>query len=148
MSLANRLHLAWCHWSAPIKQMRVDALLRQRLEPAEYKRRQILCGDPAQFQGDERDVMFLSVVDSTALVAPLPMPSKKDPRIFSRSVLTLRRSRARDQMWIVHSLNHETDLKSGDYRRRPALSTAIDPYAWEREFDLRMAQVDPRSKEV
>ena len=44
--------------------LKIDGILRQRLELAEYRRRQILCGDSAQFQGDERDVMFLSVVDS------------------------------------------------------------------------------------
>ena len=53
--------------------MKVDAILRQRLEPAEYKRRRILCGEAAQFQGDERDVMFLSVVDS-----PPPEPAFTD----------------------------------------------------------------------
>jgi very-short-patch-repair endonuclease len=125
--------------------MRVDALLRQRLEPAEYKRRQILCGDAAQFQGDERDVMFLSVVDSPPPEPPLPMRQEGPKNIFKKR-FNVAASRARDQMWIVHSLNHETDLKSGDYRRR-LIEHAIDPYAWEREFDLRMAQVDPRSKE-
>ena len=51
--------------------MRIDAILRQKLEPAEYRRRQILCGDSAQFQGDERDVMFLSMVDSPPPQPPL-----------------------------------------------------------------------------
>lgn len=32
--------------------LKIDTILRQRLEPAEYRRRQILCGDSAQFQGD------------------------------------------------------------------------------------------------
>jgi len=39
-------------------------------------------------------------------------------------------SRARDQMWVVHSLDHETDLKTGDYRRR-LIEHAINPSAWE-----------------
>jgi superfamily I DNA and/or RNA helicase len=53
--------------------LKIDNFLRQHLEPAEYRRRQILCGDSAQFQGDERDVMFLSVVDSPPGQPPHPM---------------------------------------------------------------------------
>jgi len=48
-------------------------------------------------------------------------------------------------MWIVHSLNHETDLQAGDYRRR-LIEHALDPEAWERELQKRLAKVDPRSK--
>ena len=46
-------------------------------------------------------------------------------------------SRARNQMWIVHSLNHETDLQPGDYRRR-LIEHALDPNAWERELQKRI----------
>jgi len=48
-------------------------------------------------------------------------------------------------MWVVHSLNYETDLQPGDYRRR-LIGHALDPEVWERELKLRLAQVDPRSK--
>ncbi|HSY53438.1 MAG TPA: AAA domain-containing protein, partial [Opitutaceae bacterium] len=64
--------------------MKVDTLLRQRLEPAEYKRRQVLCGNPAQFQGDERDVMFLSVVDTPSAAAPLPLRQEGPKKIFKK----------------------------------------------------------------
>ena len=49
-------------------------------------------------------------------------------------------------MWVVHSLNHEIDLKPGDYRRR-LIEHAIDPAAWERELERLLPQVDARSKE-
>ena len=125
--------------------MRVDALLRRRLEPAEYKNRRILCGQAAQFQGDERDVMFLSIVDSPPPEPPLPMRQEGPKKIFKKR-FNVAASRARDQMWVVHSLNYETDLKPGDYRRR-LIEHAVDPEAWERELERQMAQVDPRSKE-
>ena len=64
--------------------LKVDSILRQRVEPAEYRRRQLLCGDSAQFQGDERDVMFLSVVDSPPGSHRFPC-AKKDQRRFSKS---------------------------------------------------------------
>ena len=98
--------------------LKIDSMLRQRLEPAEYRRRQLLCGDSAQFQGDERDVMFLSVVDSPPEQPPLSMRQEGPKRIFKKR-FNVAASRARNQMWIVHSLNHETDLQAGDYRRRP-----------------------------
>jgi very-short-patch-repair endonuclease len=55
-------------------------------------------------------------------------------------------SRGRNQMWIVHSLNHETDLQVGDYRRR-LIEHALNPAAWERELQKKLAQTDPRAKE-
>ncbi len=125
--------------------MKVDGILRQRLEPAEYKRRQILCGDAAQFQGDERDVMFLSVVDAPPSEPPLPMRQEGQKNIFKKG-FNVAASRARDQMWVVHSLNHEIDLKPGDYRQR-LIEHAIDPAACERELERLLPQVDARSKE-
>jgi very-short-patch-repair endonuclease len=124
--------------------LKIDGILRQRLEPAEYQRRQILCGDSAQFQGDERDVMFLSVVDSPPAEPPLSMRQEGGKKIFKKR-FNVAASRARNQMWIVHSLNHETDLKPGDYRRR-LIEHALDPNAWERELQKRLDRVDPRSK--
>ena len=120
--------------------MKVDTLLRQKLEPAEYKRRQILCGNPAQFQGDERDVMFLSVVDTPSSTAPLPLRQEGPKKIFKKR-FNVAVSRARDQLWVVHSLNHDTDLKPGDYRRR-LIEHAIDPGAWERELKQRLDRTE------
>lgn len=124
--------------------LKIDSILRQRMDPAEYKRRDILCGDAAQFQGDERDVMFLSVVDTSADGEPLHMRQDGPKRIFKKR-FNVAASRARNQMWVVHSLNHETDLQVGDYRRR-LIEHALDPEAWERDLQKRLAKVDPRSK--
>ena len=83
--------------------LKIDCILRQRLEPVEYQRRQILCGDSAQFQGDERDVMFLSLVDSPPDEPPLKMRQEGGKKIFKKR-FNVAASRARNQMWIVHSL--------------------------------------------
>jgi very-short-patch-repair endonuclease/uncharacterized protein YoxC len=125
--------------------LKIDSILRQRLEPAEYLRRQILCGDAAQFQGDERDVMFISLVDCPPENPPLPLRQEGPKKIFKKRY-NVAASRARNQMWVVHSLNHETDLKPQDYRRR-IIEHAVDPQAWERELQQRLTQVDPNSKE-
>lgn len=94
--------------------MKIDALLRQYMSPKEYNRRLIRCGNSAQFQGDERDVMFLSMVDASKGEGPLSMRS--DERFKKR--FNVAASRARDQMWVVHSLDPEVDVKPGDLRRR------------------------------
>jgi very-short-patch-repair endonuclease len=127
------------------QSMLVDSLLRQRLEPSEYIRRQILCGHAAQFQGDERDVMFLSVVDSPPSDPPLPMRQEGPKNIFKKR-FNVAASRARDQMWVIYSLDHQTDLKPGDYRRR-LIEHAINPEAREREIERLLPQIDPQSKE-
>jgi very-short-patch-repair endonuclease len=100
----------------------IDTLLRHRLDASEYKRRRIVCGNPAHFQGDERDVMFLSVVYSPDVDGPLRMVDSED----TKRRYNVAASRARDQLWVVHSLNIEKDLKPGDLRRR-LLEHALDP---------------------
>ncbi|MGH2897300.1 MAG: DEAD/DEAH box helicase, partial [Solirubrobacteraceae bacterium] len=77
----------------------IDSILRRRLTVSEYQKRRLLCGNAFQFQGDERDVMFLSMVDSPADL-PLPMRQRDE----ARKVFNVAASRARDQLWLVHSL--------------------------------------------
>ncbi|ATC63943.1 hypothetical protein CMV30_08245 [Nibricoccus aquaticus] len=109
--------------------VKIDALLRRHLTPAAYKQRQILCGDAAQFQGDERDVMFLSVVDGPPANPPLAIRQEGPKKVFKKR-FNVAASRARNQMWVVHSLAHETDLQPGDYRRR-LIEHALDPQGFE-----------------
>lgn len=91
----------------------IERLLRQRITPLEYESRRIVCGNAAQFQGDERDVMVLSVVDSPRFGGPLRL--REEPRFKKR--FNVAASRARDQMWVVHSLDPRTDLQARDLRR-------------------------------
>jgi very-short-patch-repair endonuclease len=102
--------------------LEIERLLLHHLPPAEYEARRVLCGNAAQFQGDERDVMFLSVVD-TAEENPLRLRS--EPMFKQR--FNVAASRARDQMWVVHSLD-PADLKPKDLRRR-LIQHAEDPEA-------------------
>ena len=124
--------------------LRIDAVLRQRMAPLDYRKRQILCGDSAQFQGDERDVMFLSVVDAPPARPPLPIRQEGAKKIFKKRY-NVAASRARNQLWVVHSLDHGTDLQVGDYRRR-LIEHSLDPHAWERDLQERQARTDQRSR--
>jgi len=102
--------------------LEIERLLLHHLPPAEYEARRVLCGNAAQFQGDERDVMFLSVVAGS---------DKNQLRLRSEAMFKQRfnvaASRARDQMWVVHSLD-PADLKPKDLRRR-LIQHAEDPEA-------------------
>ncbi len=98
---------------------RVDTLLHEHMSTTEYVQRRVLCGDAAQFQGDERDVMFLSLVDVPAENGgPLSMRAEEGHDNMFKKRFNVAASRARDQMWVVYSLDPTIDLKPGDLRRR------------------------------
>jgi very-short-patch-repair endonuclease len=107
----------------------IERVLKQRLTPEEYVRRRILCGNPAQFQGDERHVMFLSMVH-TPTGGPLRLSDGDD----MKKRFNVAASRAQDQMWVVHSLNPQVDLKPGDLRLR-LIEHAEDPTAIARQVE-------------
>ena len=101
--------------------LEIDNLIRAHISPDRYERHRVLCGNAAQFQGDERDVVFVSLVD-TAEHGPL---SLRDQELFKQR-FNVAASRARDQMWIVHSLSPHDDLKPDDLRRQ-LIEHAEDP---------------------
>lgn len=101
----------------------IDSVLRRRLTVSEYEKRRILCGNASQFQGDERDLIFLSIVNSPGN-RPLMLRTRED----AKKVFNVAASRARDQLWVVHSLEPGRDLKHGDLRLR-LISHAENPEA-------------------
>jgi very-short-patch-repair endonuclease/F0F1-type ATP synthase membrane subunit b/b' len=103
--------------------LEIERLVRRHLPPEEYDRRRVLCGNAAQFQGDERHVMFLSLVD-TRQNGPLRL--REEARFKQR--FNVAASRACDQMWVIHSLDPRSDLKPGDLRRK-LIEHAEDPWA-------------------
>ncbi len=96
----------------------IDAMLRRYLSVTEYTKRRILCGNPAQFQGDERDVVFLSMIDTPKEARLLTLRGEDAQESMYKKRFNVAASRARDQMWIVHSLDPDSDLKNGDIRKR------------------------------
>lgn len=100
----------------PDQAMLVQKELFRTLGPAVIEEHKILCGDAANFQGDERDVIILNLVDSNEGPGPLHMRSEgPDDAIKKRYNVAV--SRAKDQLWVVHSLDVANDLKAGDLRR-------------------------------
>ena len=74
-----------------------------------------MSGTSAEFQGDERDIIFLSLVDSSATEEQLRLLSEGRGAGMKRRY-NVAVSRARDQLWAVHSMPLDA-LKPKDLRR-------------------------------
>lgn len=97
----------------------IDLLLRERLGEQEMAQRKIICGDSYSFQGDERDIIFMSLV-----IAPnvrfAALTKEDDIKRFNVAA-----SRARNQMWLFHSVEL-SDLNPSCVRYS-LLSYCMDP---------------------
>ncbi len=89
---------------------RIDQLLIEKLGPEEIERRRLSCGDAYEFQGDERNVIFLSMVS-----APNKRMGTLSGERYKRR-FNVAASRAQDQMWLYHSVGLE-DLSHKGLRR-------------------------------
>ena len=62
----------------------IEQMLLRRLGPEEMQRRRLVCGDAYAFQGDERDIMLLSMVSAPAAGVHVGTLSKQsDERRFN-----------------------------------------------------------------
>lgn len=125
----------------------VHSLLYNALGPAVMNKHRILCGDAAGFQGDERDVIILNFIDSNEGSAPLRLRSDGSQDSIKKR-FNVAVSRAKDQLWVVHSLDPERDLKPGDLRLE-LIRYARDPKALSRIQEETKAKSDsPFEEEV
>jgi len=81
------------------------------LEPKVREERKLRCGVPTTFQGDQRDVIFLS------LVVPPNHSFRAMTGLPDQRRLNVAMSRARDQVWLFHSVQFH-DLSHEDLRWR------------------------------
>ncbi|MFM9550716.1 AAA domain-containing protein [Streptomyces caniscabiei] len=103
----------------------VEDLLADRIPLDERQRRRLRVGNAEEFQGDERDIVFIStVVSLTGPDGPRRIGSFSSS--LNRQHLNVAASRARDQVWLFHSFTltelGETDLRRAylDWFSRPA----------------------------
>ena len=95
------------------RQIEMDLL--SLVDAKELSERRLICGDAYDFQGDERDVMFLSLVIAPMLekgISALGDPKGRDQRRYNVAM-----SRAKDQVWLFHSASLN-DLSPNDLRFR------------------------------
>ena len=97
-----------------------DKLIMSRLVETlgvrEIEERRLRAGNAEAFQGDERHVMFVSMVSSMhSTVGPARIGALNKESDQQR--LNVAASRAQDQLWLFHSV-HPGDLSEKDLRRR------------------------------
>ena len=94
----------------------IQKLIIEKIDTIDIEKHNILCGNPSHFQGDERDVMFLTMVDSNSGEGPLRMMTDGTESARKKRY-NVAASRAKDQMWVINSLDANNDLKTGDIRK-------------------------------
>ncbi|MEI8015298.1 MAG: AAA domain-containing protein [Nitrospira sp.] len=109
----------------------ISDLIARKLDERECSQRRIICGDAYAFQGDERDVMFLSlVVAPNASFAPLV-------RNDARQRFNVATSRAKDQVFLFHSIRIE-DVKNENCVRYKLLKWYQNPPLAEIEAGIEI----------
>lgn len=108
------------------KQTQVlEKLLYERIDPTEIRHRQIRVGQPPDFQGDERDIILLSMVVTKARKA---LTGRTEQRRYNVAA-----SRACDQLWLFTSVPpaslNPTDLRHSllTYMLHPPATLTVDP---------------------
>jgi very-short-patch-repair endonuclease len=91
---------------------RIQEALLQRIPIEEWNARDLRCGDAADFQGSERDVVFLSMVSA-------PEPGQRMGALTTEMYMqryNVAASRAKDQLWLIHSIGLDQLANSQDMR--------------------------------
>ncbi|TWT25827.1 AAA domain-containing protein [Planomicrobium sp. CPCC 101110] len=112
----------------------LESCIRQEIGDREFVERKIICGNPYTLQGDERDIIFLSMVS-----APnrrfMALTKNVDMQRFNVAV-----SRAKNQMRLYHSVDLE-ELNPEDLRYR-LLSYCQNPTRFNMEVQNLEEQCD------
>ncbi|WAM34088.1 AAA domain-containing protein [Caldicellulosiruptor morganii] len=106
----------------------IEELLREAIGEKEMVERKLICGDAYFFQGDERDIIFLSMV-----IAPnvrfRALTKRSDYQRFNVAA-----SRARDQMFLFHSVQLE-DINNPECARYRLLQYCQNPNRVQQKID-------------
>ncbi len=119
--------------------------LTAELGPELIQRHHILCGDARTFQGNERDIMFLSMVSAPNEV---PKPQPLSGTMYAQR-FNVAASRARDRMYLVRSVELE-NLSDKDRFRRSLIGHFAVPFAQDevRVEDMRKLCESPFEREM
>ncbi len=101
----------------------IEARLVRAVGPEAMENRQIVCGDAYAFQGDERDVMFLSMVSA-------PNEGRRIAALTDQTAqrrFNVAASRARDQMYLFHTATLNDLSGNPDCVRRKLLEYCLNP---------------------
>lgn len=125
----------------------IQSMIHKEVESVEIEARRIQSGISGEFQGDERDIIFLSMVDSAADTNPL-RATGDGAFEQTKKRYNVAASRARDQLWVIHSFDPDLHLKATDIRYR-LLQHVRDPNSSVRNFEQEVGKTEsPFEKEV
>lgn len=111
----------------------IETKLLEKLPPEQWAARDVRCGDAADFQGSERDVVFLSMVKAA-------VPGRRIGASTSEMYVqryNVAASRAKEQMWLFHSLML-SDLGRPDDMRHALLEYVANVESREAQEDDRV----------
>jgi very-short-patch-repair endonuclease len=97
----------------------IEHKILERLEPEVIEERRLICGDAYAFQGDERHIIFLSMVAA---------PNERIGALSTESArqrFNVATSRAQDQLWLFHSAT--LDVLSHSCMRHRLLTYMLHP---------------------
>jgi very-short-patch-repair endonuclease len=118
----------------------IQSMIHKEIESIDIESRRIQAGISSEFQGDERDIIFLSMVDSAedtnTLRATGDGAFEQTKKRYNVAV-----SRARDQLWVIHSFDPDLHLKTSDIRHR-LLQHVRDPEASIRNFEEEVGRTE------
>jgi hypothetical protein len=105
----------------------IESMLRETLGEEEMITRKLICGDAYSFQGDEWDVIILSMVAADNM--PIgPLVKRSDLQRFN-----VASSRVRDQMLLFHSV--DLNRLNPNCARYRLLQYCLDPQRVQREIE-------------
>lgn len=96
----------------------ITKIISERIPSKEIEKREIICGDPYVFQGDERDVILLSMVKGCDQENPNAniMPYTVSKKEYKQRI-NVAMSRARNKMVLFHSIPKEKLQNPDDLRK-------------------------------
>ncbi|KRE38259.1 hypothetical protein ASG73_04685 [Janibacter sp. Soil728] len=121
----------------------IESMLLDEVGADEWEQRDLRVGSPAEFQGSERDVIFLSMVSSAEpgrRVAALT----RDMYMQRYNVAV---SRAKDQVWLFHTLTMR-DLTNEQDMRFQLLDYAYGVTQRGRDLDVGESPVVPEDERI
>ena len=95
---------------------RLRELVNEKIDPKEKEAREIICGTSAEFQGDERDVILMLLCDVKEPGLPLRVMKPNANGDMPMKRFNVAVSRAKDQLWVLHSFDPATQLRHEDIR--------------------------------
>ena len=95
------------------------------VEPKDIEERRLICGDAYAFQGDERDIIFLSMVAANRNENGQDQPIGTLADESAKQRFNVAASRARNQLWLFHTAT--LDMLSNKCMRYRLLSYFLNP---------------------